>query len=395
MAPVAARAPMALVAALLVVRLADESVGFLREGAFESWRVDLGLSYRAAATVLVMAAPGSIAGSAFSALADYRSRRAIAAGGAFAYGLSLLGFALARTTVELGAASFVLGVGATAMVHACEVALVDVVGDDLDRAVGATSLFGALGDLAGPLVIVVAAALGWSWRVPFIVAAALCALYGAWLLTLPMPPPAPPAADHRGAGRETLALLRDPAIWCFGIVAMLLVQIDEAYLAFVIAFLRRDTHLSTALATTVGASIVVGGLVGYARAARGNRHDDRARTLRAAAAGLTVAAVGIAAVPSTVAVIGFGLAFGFANARFWVVFHAIVLRHRPGRTGSVSAVVGNLEMLGFAFPIAIGAIADAHGLRAGLLAYAVVPALLFVSAGTIARVATVRDRGRA
>ena len=68
------RAPLGLVGALLVVRLADESLGFLREGAFESWRADLGLSYREAAVVLVAAAPGAIAGSVFTALADYRSR---------------------------------------------------------------------------------------------------------------------------------------------------------------------------------------------------------------------------------------------------------------------------------------------------------------------------------
>ena len=376
------------------MRLADESVGFLREGVFESWRVDLGLSYRAAATVLVMAAPGSIAGSAFSALADYRSRRAIAAGGAFAYGASLLGFALAQNTVELGAASFLLGLGATAMVHACEVALVDVAGDELERAVGASSLFGALGDLVGPVVIVVTAALGWSWRVPFVGAAGFCALYGAWLATLPMPHPVPPAADHRGARREAFALLRDPAIWWFGLVALLLVQIDEAYLAFVIAFLRRDGHLGAAAATMVGASIVVGGLIGYARAARGDTRAESRRVLRVSAAALTVAAVGIATIPSVVAVVACGIVFGFANARFWVVFHAIVLRHRPGRTGSVSAVVGNLEMLGFAFPIAIGAIADAHGLRAGLLAYAIVPALLFASANVVARSASVRGRGQ-
>ena len=90
------RAPVGLVAALLVVRLADESLGFLREGAFESWRSDLGLTYREAAAVLVAAAPGAMVGSVFSTLADFRSRRVIASGGAFGFAASLLAFGLGR-----------------------------------------------------------------------------------------------------------------------------------------------------------------------------------------------------------------------------------------------------------------------------------------------------------
>src|SRR4051812_28714705 len=155
------RAPLGLVAALLVVRLADESLGFLRDGAFESWRADLGLTYREAAVVLVAPALGAIAGSFFSALADYRSRRVIASGGGFGFSASLLAFALGHSFAALAAASFVLGVAATAMVHACEVALVDLAGEQLESAIGSASLFGAAGDLLGPLALIVTAALGW------------------------------------------------------------------------------------------------------------------------------------------------------------------------------------------------------------------------------------------
>jgi predicted MFS family arabinose efflux permease len=375
------RAPLGLVAALLVVRLADESLGFLREGAFESWRSDLGLSYREAAVVLVAAAPGGIVGSAFSALADVRSRRAIASMGAFGYAASLLGFALGRDVVVLALSSFVLGVAATAMVHACEVALVDLAGADLEPAVGAANFFGAIGDLAGPLALVVAAGLGWSWRVPFFVAAGVGVAYGVGLASLPIPPPsAHHAEDHPGAWRASLDLLHDAAIWRFGLVAALLVQLDEAYLAFVIAYLRRDGHLSTATATLVASAIVVGGLVGYWRAAAGAPRGTPAIRVRRACALLCASALGIALVPDPPAIALCGVGFGYATARFWVTFQASVLRYRPGRTGSVTAVVGNLEMLGFGFPIVIGAIADAHGLRAGMLVYTLVPLLMLLTA---------------
>jgi MFS family permease len=184
-------------------------------------------------------------------------------------------------------------------------------------------------------------------------------------------------------------LLRDRAIWRFGLVAMLFVQLDEAYLAFVIAYLRRDQHLTPARATLTASALVVGTIVGFTIAARRARRGSTRAALQRAAGLLAVSSLGIALLSGPVPVALCGLVFGIAGARFWVVFHAAVLRHRPGRAGSVTAVVGNLEMLGFGFPIAIGAIADAHGLRAGLVGYAVIPVALLVVAGSVTDRATV------
>ncbi len=72
----------------------DECAGFLPHGAFESFRTDLGLTYTQASIVLVAAAPGAIAGNVFSVLADYRSRRVIASGGAFGFAVALAGYAV-------------------------------------------------------------------------------------------------------------------------------------------------------------------------------------------------------------------------------------------------------------------------------------------------------------
>jgi MFS family permease len=169
---------------------------------------------------------------------------------------------------------------------------------------------------------------------------------------------------------------------------VLFVQLDEAYLAFVIAYLRRDQHLAPARATLTASALVVGTIIGFTVAAGRARRGSTRGALRRAAALLSVSSLGIALLSDPVAVALCGLAFGIAGARFWVVFHATVLRHRPGQAGSVTAVVGNLEMLGFGFPIAIGAIADAHGLRAGLLGYALVPVALLLVAGSVTDRAT-------
>ena len=88
-----------------------------------------------------------------------RFRHILGACASLTIAASLLAFALGHSFWVLVGASFVLGAASTAMVHACEVALIDLAGDQLERAIGSASLFGAVGDLLGPFVLVVTA-----WR---------------------------------------------------------------------------------------------------------------------------------------------------------------------------------------------------------------------------------------
>src|SRR5262245_46948785 len=121
-----------MVVALLSARFLDEFAGFLPSGAFESFRADLGLDYTHASMVLIAAAPGAIAGNAFAIAADHTSRRVIAAVGAFGFAIAMAGFAFGHSFVVLAAASFLLGVFATALIEATELALADAEPDDID-----------------------------------------------------------------------------------------------------------------------------------------------------------------------------------------------------------------------------------------------------------------------
>src|SRR3954453_18295099 len=131
--PVAGRAPVAALAAVLLVRLLDELAFFLPAGTLESFRADLGLTYAQAGAVLAAIAPGAVIGSVFAAAADRYSRRVIAAGGAFGFAAALALFAAGAGFPVLAAAAFGMGMASTAMVDAAEVALVDLAGDDLRR----------------------------------------------------------------------------------------------------------------------------------------------------------------------------------------------------------------------------------------------------------------------
>ncbi|MDP9020282.1 MAG: hypothetical protein M3N25_05710, partial [Actinomycetota bacterium] len=178
-----------MLAALLAVRLLDEATSFVLPGTFESLRADLHLTYSQASSAFLAIAVGALAGSVATVAADYRSRRVIAAGGAFASGAASLTIAGADSYGLLLGGAFVVGAASTAMVDTSDIALADLAGDDLPHQLRLQNLWGSVGDLLGPAIVVAVAALGLPWRVSFVVGAGLLLLYGTWLATLPFPPP--------------------------------------------------------------------------------------------------------------------------------------------------------------------------------------------------------------
>ena len=281
-------------------------------------------------------------------------------------------FATSTSYPVLVAASFVIGVAASAMVDACELALVDVSGDDLPRMLGASNLMGSIGDLAGPAVIIAAAWLGFGWQAPFLLAAVLMAAYGVWLAMSPLPPPHR-HEEQEAPHRALASIIRDRRVWIFGVMAMLLSPLDEPFLAFLIAHLQRTDGMSRTIATAIAMLTVVGAFVGALEQAR--RAPPNPPLVRPAL--LVAAAVtSIALAPTAVLVLPGALVFGFGMIGFWTALQARVLLLRPGQAGTVSAVVSTIEFTGFVIPIAVGVVVDAHGLRAGIACYAVLALLL-------------------
>jgi hypothetical protein len=300
------------------------------------------------------------------------SRRVLAASGALGYGTGLALFAATTSFGVLLVAAALLGLASTAMVDAVEVALVDVAGAELEPTLARQNLLGTAGDLLGPLLLITVEALGLSWRVAFAAGAVLLALYGAWLASLPIPPP-PPRTDGDTVRAGLVLVARDPRVWVIGLLAVLLVPLDEPFFAFLIATLE-DRGLPLALATAVAAFGIIGTLAGFARQSSATARSAP-RTLTAAAAVMT-AAVAATLVPSTPVVLAAVFAFGVAIAIFWVTLQTRMFSLHPGRAGTVKAVVGTIEITGFALPVLAGAAADAAGVSAGLAVFAGFAALL-------------------
>lgn len=351
--------------ALLAVRLLDESTSFVLPGTFESLRGDLDLTYSQASSAFLAIAVGAVAGGVTTVAADYRSRRVIAGGGAFVSAAALLVIGAADSYELFLAGAFLVGAASTAMVDTCDLALADIAGDDLQRHLTLQNLWGSVGDLLGPAIVVTVAALGLSWRVSYLVGAALVLAYGAWLASLPFPPPHPHQDGHR-VGSAVVSVLRDPGVWLVGLAVMLLGPLDEPLLAFLIAHLQQARGLTETGATLVAALSIVGAFAGYATLRRWTSALPLDAGLLALATTLLVAAPG--AVPASAA----SLLVGVFLVRVWVDLQARVLTVRPGQAGTVKALVALVETAGWGLPLLAGAVADRTNVTAGLATYAAV-----------------------
>jgi FSR family fosmidomycin resistance protein-like MFS transporter len=367
--------PLGLLASLLLVNLADEWFAFLPAGAMESIRADLGLTYAQAGVLLALLPAGGLLGIFLMAAADFVSRRLLGAAGALVYALCLLTFATGRSFAVLAIASLVWGAASDAFVHATQLALAELAGDELDATLARTNVLGSIGDLLGPLTLAVASATGVGWRPVFAVGGVLMLGYAAALAALPLPPPHPDGATPWSVARAVLGdtrVVRLAAVWA------LITLLDEPFLGFLIANLQETHGVSAAAATALVGAIVAGGIVTYTVLAATNRSFSVRARLTAASIGLLVAVVIMVVAPWPAAIAVAGVGFGAAIALLWVTLQAMTLRLRPGQVGTTQAAVSGVATVGVVLPPLIGVAADRLGLGTAMWLFALAPAAILL-----------------
>jgi len=372
------RAPYGFVAALVLVRFADEWTTFFPAGALEPIRRDLGLDYAEVAGVLVALPAGGLVGTFFVIAADYVSRRLLASLGAATYGAAMIAFGLGHSLPVLLAAAFAWGAASDAFVHGSEVALVDLADDALAKTLARMNAWASVGDLLGPATLGLAAMTGLGWRGAFVGGGALMLAYALWLGAHRFPPPHPRTARASpfAVWGDLRAIAGDLEVMLLAVVLGLWGLLDESLDGFMIAYFEHTRHWSPALAATPVVAILVGALMGFARFERiaGGRSP---RAVILACAMLTVMALPLAIyvpLPALQLIAAFG--FGGAGAVLYTMLESVALSLRPGQVGATSAVVSTVGMIGMAYPTLVGAVADVRGLGAGLALYAAIPPII-------------------
>lgn len=371
------RAPAALLAVLLFVDFADEWFTFLPAGALEPIRSDLGLTYGEVALLLVALSSGGLIGQGLVVATDFVSRRWLAAGGAFAYGLCLLAFALGDSLAVLLVAAFVWGAASDAFVYASQVALVDLARDDLAPMLARVNALGTVGDLMGPLMLIAGSAMQVSWRVVFGVGGAFMLIYAVSISLQRFPPPRPPADGHSPLG-AIVAVVRDRRVIAFALVGMLYDLLDEPLLGFLIAYLETTRHLPPTLAIAVASAILVGGLIGFVTVAVVPSRLVATQALVGSVVIIGLSLAALVAAPVTALQASSAVVFGFAGAVFYSMFQARYLTLRPGQAGTSQALLSTMSLAGIGYPALVGAVADRWGLAGGLSLYIIVPAAMLL-----------------
>ena len=289
--------------------------------------------------------------------------------GAAGYGTGLLLFAAGHSFRTLVVAVVLMGVVGDALVRATEVALADIVGDGLDRALARQNLYATVGDILGPLLLFGCIASGAGWRAAFALAGTAMLAYAAVLARLPFP--APPHQHERvrpGAG--VMAALRDGRVWAFGGFLAAIALFDEPFYAFLMATLERERGVTPALTVLVAGLGSVGAVAGAIVAER------RPVATGTATAALLAAVAVIVVVPSAAAAAVASPVVGATTVVLWVRLQATVLSLRPGQAGTTMAVVSSIAVVGDLFPLLVGWVADHAGLSAALACYLAVAAAL-------------------
>lgn len=370
------RAPLSLLAALVLCSFADEWVTYWPFGGLEPIRADLGLSYAEIGIAVGSLTAGGLLGHFFRVAADFVPLRWLSALGAAGVAAGMLTFGFGASLPILAVGGFVWGASTDAFFTGCEVALVDLCPDDLPAALGRVNAYGAVGDLLGPLTLAGAVAAGWSWRAVFVLGAAFMLIYALVLAGQRFPERRREAPEP--ALKALWSVLRDPRVILLGVVDGLHGLLDEPLLGFLNAFLEKDRGWSPALATALVSLLIGAGLVGYLAVPL---FTARLRSRRLLPAFALLSAVSVAALvflPGSWPAVAAAALFGFGGAVFYSVLEATYLSLRPGQAGTTGAVVSTISLAGVGFPALVGSVSDAYGLTAGMAVYAVVPAVMLL-----------------
>ncbi|HEX4981128.1 MAG TPA: hypothetical protein VFV63_05495 [Ilumatobacteraceae bacterium] len=371
------RAIRTTVALLLIVRLVDETTGFLAPASVERFRSDLGIGYGIAAAMFVAYGIGGLFGVVAVARSDGRSRKTVTWSGAMVLAASLAIVGAAQSAPWLLVGAFLDATGATMLVHGGEIAIANALaaaglGQQLERTLARSNVLAVAGDAVGPLVVAATRAAGLGWRPLFFGVAALVALYGVVISRLTFPAPVVAAAE---VGERLVPVHRQATVWLVALAAAATMPLDEAYLATVLAFAEVRQGFSSTGAALLGATFVAGGLVALTGLTDVVARTSMATLLTVSAFGLSAVMVAAAVGPGWMLVL-VGLVHSGLLMATWLALQTTVMRANPGREGATKVVVEVLETASFAIVLAIGVLADRAGLRWAMAAFAVVPLLL-------------------
>jgi FSR family fosmidomycin resistance protein-like MFS transporter len=349
-----------------------------REAAWPLIRSDLGLSYFQIGVILTVPNMiGSLVEPGLFVLGDTGHRRRIILGGGVAFATALAGFALAGNYALLLVACALLAPASGAFVSLSQASLMDLEPGAHERNMARWVAAGAVGVVAGPLLVAGAVGLHVSWRVlmfglavgsiPFVLAARRVRIY-----------PVGDGLTFRQLARGAVAAFRDPAVLRWLVILQLTDLMGDILFGFLALYFVDVVHQSVAVAGLAVFAWSAAGLAGDLLLVWVLDHMDGIRYLRLSA--LATALVFPAFLLSdglwTKFVLVAGL--GLLRAGWYAIPQGRLFTALSGRSGTAIALSSLADLAGRFSPIAIGALAGRFGLGPAMWALMLAPAALLI-----------------
>jgi FSR family fosmidomycin resistance protein-like MFS transporter len=384
--------------AALAVELVDELVDGTKSAAMPLIRHDLRLSYLQigllAAVPLVV---GSLLELPAGVIAGTGSRRRpfVLAGG-LAFIASVLAAGLATSFTGLLVALTIFFPASGLFVSLTQAALMDSAPDRRAQHMARWTLAGSIGAVAGPILVAAALGVGGSWRLAFVVIAALgsaawCALAWTGHADDKRNGADPPRADddHAAASdrpwpgwQSAVSIVRRSGAlrWLVLLeVANLLLDVLTPFLAL---YLVAVVHVSPAVAALAIAMRLGAGLAGDVILIRLLEMRDSRQVIRASIW------VTLALFPAFLLVPGLGpklallAALTMATAPWYPILQAELYGSLPGRSNLAVSLTSASGLLGALGPLVVGLLAERVGLSWAMAALCVVPVLMLAVPAT-------------
>lgn len=273
-----------------------------------------------------------------------------------------------------------------AAVTLSQAALVDVRPEAASQTLARWTLLSGVGDVLAPLLVSAALATGRDWRSLCLLAAAIW--LAAAVVTGPQRFPATAAAPTDSEGDEppagTLAALRDALrdrlLLRWVVIVILATALDEIYLGFAALYLRDQLHLSISGVSLALFAFLAGGVISLVVL---DRVVQRVRSERLLPGLMLIVLVGVGGLllaPNGAWAAVALFVTGMAASAWYPIAKAAAYSTRPGRSGSVLAVVNLGQPFEIALPAVVGFLAGRFGLPAAIACLGLAPVAVLILA---------------
>ena len=374
----------AFVFTLLAIEFLDEFVFGAREAAWPLIRDDLGLTY--AQVGLLLGVPGLIASliePGLFILSDVWKRRAIILAGGIMFALELILMAISQSFWPLMLASILFYPSSGAFVSLSQAALMDNDTKRHEQNMARWTFAGSLGVVAGSLLLGATVSLGFSWRVVFLVQAALAIILVLSASRFPFPNGASHAEEEervsfRKGIHNALQALRNRQVlrWLTLLeFSNLMLDILLGYLALymvdVVGVDEAQAGLAVAVWTVVG---LLGDLfiIPLLERVRGLSYLRVSALLELL---LFPAFLLVDNLALKMVILGL---LGFFNSGWYSILQGQLYSALPGQSGIVLAAGNVFGLVGSLVPLVIGLVAERAGLDVAMWLLILGPIALLV-----------------